>query len=50
MLKGECFHDETEFEEISGSKFRYYLKNNKKYKYASKDIQEWSTKNFAAFF
>ena len=50
VLKGTCNHNFKLLHEISGSELRYCLKNKKNYKYASKDIQKWATKNFHTLF
>ncbi len=45
ILKGSCKHNYSELKEVSGSKLRNCLKNNKTYDYASNDVQDWSKKN-----
>ncbi len=50
LLKGTCSHSEDGLEEISGSAFRYALKHNKTYKYASTDIFNWASKNIKSLF
>tara|TARA_B100000927_G_scaffold287679_1_gene280956 strand:- start:2863 stop:3858 length:996 start_codon:yes stop_codon:yes gene_type:complete len=50
LLKGSCLHDKDNFEEISGSELRNYLKNRKIYKFASADVANWAMKNFKFLF
>ena len=50
ILRGTCSHSIDFLEEISGSEFRYHLKNNKIYKFASKDVINWAVKNFRSLF
>ena len=50
LLKGSCYHSNDNLEEISGSDFRNALKHNKIYKFASKDVFDWASKNYKLFF
>ena len=50
LLKGSCSHEDDNLEEISGSDFRNALKKKKIYKFASKDIFNWASKNFNSLF
>ena len=50
LLKGSCYHSDDNLEEISGSDFRNALKHKKTYKFASKDIFDWASKNFKLLF
>ena len=50
LLQGSCLHNKDSFTEISGSKFRNYLKNGKIYKFASADVINWAMKNLKILF
>ena len=50
ILKGSCKHNFYELKEVSGSKLRNCLKNNKTYEYASKDVQHWSKQNIKTLY
>tara|TARA_B100000003_G_scaffold187822_1_gene183749 strand:+ start:221 stop:1216 length:996 start_codon:yes stop_codon:yes gene_type:complete len=50
ILKGDCKHLASELKEVSGSKLRNCLNNNKTYKYASKDVQDWSKENIKTLY
>ncbi len=50
ILKGSCNHSDLQLVEVSGSKLRNCLKNNKTYEYASLDIQDWSKENINSLY
>ena len=49
-LKDPVIMSDDNLEEISGSDFRNALKHKKTYKFASKDIFDWASKNFKLLF
>ena len=50
ILKGNCIHNDTDLEDISGSSLRQCLQKSKIYKFADKDIQSYIMNNLDKIF